>query len=100
MVAYFAYHALHGDRGFYAWIMLKQERAQVMAAAEEVAAHRARLAHRVGLLRSAHLDPDLLEERAQATLNRSEEHTSELPSLMRISYAVFCLKKKKTNTKT
>src|SRR3546814_9665636 len=27
---------------------------------------------------------------------RSEEHTSELPSLMRISYAVFCLKKKKT----
>src|SRR3546814_8969800 len=30
--------------------------------------------------------------------NRSEEHTSELQSLMRISYAVFCLKKKK-NTK-
>src|SRR3546814_1017928 len=27
---------------------------------------------------------------------RSEEHTSELPSLMRISYAVFCLKKKNT----
>src|SRR3546814_6984601 len=29
---------------------------------------------------------------------RSEEHTSELQSLMRISYAVFCLKKKKTQT--
>src|SRR3546814_4568997 len=29
------------------------------------------------------------------TLGRSEEHTSELQSLMRISYAVFCLKKKK-----
>src|SRR3546814_10523996 len=29
---------------------------------------------------------------------RSEEHTSELQSLMRISYAVFCLKKKKRNT--
>src|SRR3546814_8210656 len=29
--------------------------------------------------------------------NRSEEHTSELQSLMRISYAVFCLKKKKRN---
>src|SRR3546814_9376204 len=29
--------------------------------------------------------------------NRSEEHTSELQSLMRISYAVFCLKKKNTN---
>src|SRR3546814_17494522 len=30
---------------------------------------------------------------------RSEEHTSELQSLMRISYAVFCLKKKKKNQK-
>src|SRR3546814_5125686 len=32
-------------------------------------------------------------------LLRSEEHTSELQSLMRISYAVFCLKKKKTRRK-
>src|SRR3546814_3111321 len=31
---------------------------------------------------------------------RSEEHTSELQSLMRISYAVFCLKKKKTKRQT
>src|SRR3546814_7525058 len=31
---------------------------------------------------------------------RSEEHTSELQSLMRISYAVFCLKKKKKQSKT
>src|SRR3546814_4499947 len=31
---------------------------------------------------------------------RSEEHTSELQSLMRISYAVFCLKKKKTKPST
>src|SRR3546814_2255303 len=31
---------------------------------------------------------------------RSEEHTSELQSLMRISYAVFCLKKKKTKDTT
>src|SRR3546814_7850602 len=31
--------------------------------------------------------------------SRSEEHTSELQSLMRISYAVFCLKKKTTKTK-
>src|SRR3546814_9306692 len=33
-------------------------------------------------------------DRAQALAIRSEEHTSELQSLMRISYAVFCLKKK------
>src|SRR3546814_4736207 len=33
-------------------------------------------------------------------VQRSEEHTSELQSLMRISYAVFCLKKKITNTQS
>src|SRR3546814_2279804 len=33
------------------------------------------------------------------TPNRSEEHTSELQSLMRISYAVFCLKKKKKHNR-
>src|SRR3546814_7201333 len=33
--------------------------------------------------------------RCDVSINRSEEHTSELQSLMRISYAVFCLKKKK-----
>src|SRR3546814_1734322 len=35
---------------------------------------------------------------AAAALARSEEHTSELQSLMRISYAVFCLKKKNIHT--
>src|SRR3546814_9163611 len=36
-----------------------------------------------------------VDPRAHRLLIRSEEHTSELQSLMRISYAVFCLKKKK-----
>src|SRR3546814_9283791 len=39
-----------------------------------------------------------LRDSAKTAAARSEEHTSELQSLMRISYAVFCLKKKKTNT--
>src|SRR3546814_10438098 len=42
---------------------------------------------------------DLTENIVHLVLARSEEHTSELQSLMRISYAVFCLKKKK-QTKT
>src|SRR3546814_2679484 len=53
------------------------------------------------------VDPGADHSAAEATLprsrqsRRSEEHTSELQSLMRISYAVFCLKKKnKTNTST
>src|SRR3546814_9033240 len=45
-----------------------------------------------------------IERRDRMQMNRrsivrSEEHTSELQSLMRISYAVFCLKKKKNKTK-
>src|SRR3546814_3497546 len=42
-------------------------------------------------------NPDFIrpESRRNEVLRRSEEHTSELQSLMRISYAVFCLKKKK-----
>src|SRR3546814_3227474 len=38
----------------------------------------------------------LLRRLEQGSAYRSQEHTSELKSLMRISYAVFCLKKKKT----
>src|SRR3546814_4112446 len=49
-------------------------------------AHRSQLQGQPGLLPRSHF-------------HRSEEHTSELQSLMRISYAVFCLKKKKQNLK-
>src|SRR3546814_7662836 len=43
------------------------------------------------------LDPSRRVTLVRSALMRSEEHTSELQSLMRISYAVFCLKKKKNN---
>src|SRR3546814_4231156 len=42
--------------------------------------------------------PEDLNNNGRIIWKRSEEHTSELQSLMRISYAVFCLKKKKSNT--
>src|SRR3546814_6987526 len=41
----------------------------------------------------------LAVDRHRPGADRSEEHTSELQSLMRISYAVFCLKKKKKTTR-
>src|SRR3546814_8943889 len=41
-----------------------------------------------------------LADQLQAAAKRSEEHTSELQSLMRISYAVFCLKKKNKTKNT
>src|SRR3546814_5457926 len=60
----------------------------------------------IELLAACHLDLGLDRQRVddadtdavEAARGRSEEHTSELQSLMRISYAVFCLKKK-TNTR-
>src|SRR3546814_3124596 len=64
--------------------------------------------HGVGLIRERgmitgskistpiHLDMILRSQRAIFGHRRSEEHTSELQSLMRISYAVFCLKQKNT----
>src|SRR3546814_3085246 len=43
--------------------------------------------------------PPAASQPSTETALRSEEHTSELQSLMRISYAVFCLKKKNKNTR-
>src|SRR3546814_4814217 len=51
----------------------------------------------VGAMRPNHLDHLTQQQVGQLLLTRSEEHTSELQSLMRISYSVFCLK---TKTKT
>src|SRR3546814_2851249 len=48
--------------------------------------------------RAKDAEADYLAARRSITSVRSEEHTSELQSLMRISYAVFCLKKKKTQS--
>src|SRR3546814_9991970 len=50
---------------------------------------------KIDRLGAAHQPVDLGKLLAKSIELRSEEHTSELQSLMRISYAVFCLKKKK-----
>src|SRR3546814_8756827 len=67
-----------------------------------VAAQTGRAGRTQARLRAAHTAPArppgrrvLRRHRARRGPARSEEHTSELQSLMRISYAVFCLKKKK-----
>src|SRR3546814_1424288 len=64
---------------------------QVTGAQSEAAAVRQQVAdaHLAGDVGIGHAEP------RQVVDDRSEEHTSELQSLMRISYAVFCLKKKK-----
>src|SRR3546814_1598476 len=49
---------------------------------------------------TAKAEGEIAEMQKVIDAQRSEEHTSELQSLMRISYAVFCLKKKKTHTES
>src|SRR3546814_7708052 len=85
-------------------VVLEQRAFTVLAADDEAALHdlgehqdggglRRQLCGRRGIL---------LQQRqgiAGTLLDRSEEHTSELQSLMRISYAVFCLTKKKKKLK-
>src|SRR3546814_1042746 len=56
--------------------------------------------HQVGLGQQALFQRQQFGRRALEIGQRSEEHTSELQSLMRISYAVFCLKKKNTRKNT
>src|SRR3546814_1917005 len=56
-----------------------------------------RLLPELQALGSEHIAMDI-GRKSLRSLRRSEEHTSELQSLMRISYAVFCLKKKKKTT--
>src|SRR3546814_4061537 len=51
-------------------------------------------------LRARHLNTGFQSTKHAAWSGRSEEHTSELQSLMRNSYAVFCLKKKNQNNIT
>ena len=84
--AYFAYHAVEGDRGLLSWIKLRQEIEAAEVTRVELAAAQATLQRRVTLLRPESLDRDMLEERARAVLNfaRPDERVimlrTELPA--------------------
>jgi len=68
-VGYFTYHAVNGDRGFLALLQLKQKVAAATEVTGRTSETRRRLQHRVRLLYSRSLDPDMLEERARRVLN-------------------------------
>lgn len=69
LVGYFSYHLVQGDRGLVAWARLTQQVQKANAVLASVEAERQALDRRVGLLRSDHLDRDMLDEQARATLN-------------------------------
>src|SRR3546814_2549677 len=70
------------------WDEAQQDRERISASNKE-------FDHRIDRWRVFDRRHSFPPTRRQLTVVRSEEHTSELQSLMRISYAVFCLKKKK-----
>ena len=63
--AYFMFHAVQGERGLLAWIQVKQQIAEAETQRETTAVERARWEHQVSLLRSSHLDADMLDERVR-----------------------------------
>lgn len=66
---YFGYHAFNGDRGLLTWWQLRQDIEAAEAERAAVAAQRRALEQRVALLKSNHLHPDMLDERARVMLN-------------------------------
>jgi len=76
VAGYFAYHAVQGDRGIIAWLVLNQKIHEAQQVADNLAAERAVLEQRVALLRPDSLDPDMLAERARVMLNLA--HSDEL----------------------
>jgi cell division protein FtsB len=74
--SYFAYHAVHGNRGILAWHVFDSKIAEARARVNEIRAERHALEHRVRLLRPETLDPDLLEESARQVLGYS--HSDEV----------------------
>ncbi len=68
-VAYFAFHAMQGDRGLIALLQLNQRIDIARAQLARTGQQRTVLAHRVQLLNRSGLDPDMLDERARLMLN-------------------------------
>jgi cell division protein FtsB len=69
LMCYFGYHLVQGERGLLAWLRLTQEIKVAKTRLASLDADRAALEGRVSLLRPEHLDRDMLDERARATLN-------------------------------
>ena len=74
LCGYFAFHLVEGDRGLVAWARLSQQVRETRATLAETEAERMMLERRVQLLRPEHLDRDMLDEQARATLNLAGPH--------------------------
>jgi cell division protein FtsB len=74
LMCYFAYHLVEGERGLISWLRLSQEVKLAKTRLAELDGEREALDRRVSLMRPEHLDRDMLDERARATLNLVAPH--------------------------
>ncbi len=65
-MAYFAYHAVQGDRGLLAWWQLRHQMEAAEVQLSDVQAKKADLEHKIMLLKPESLDLDMLDERTRA----------------------------------
>lgn len=72
-VTYFAYHALHGERGLFAYLQLTEQVSVAEAYAAESHANRDAWERRVRALSGTSLDLDLLDERVRVMLNMGHQ---------------------------
>lgn len=71
-VAYFGFHFVQGDRGLIAYLRFNQQIEDTQAQLAVLGVDRARLEHRVSLLRPDHLDRDMLDERTRDVLGLAQ----------------------------
>ncbi len=81
VMAYFAFHAISGNTGLFAWQGYKAQHAAIAAQAAKVAADKAALARQVALLDPRHVDRDLADELVRRDLGvvRPDEVILPLP---------------------
>ncbi|HTR15582.1 MAG TPA: septum formation initiator family protein [Acetobacteraceae bacterium] len=79
LVAYFGWNATRGDRGLQAYAMREQQLAQVKAELARAQAEQSSWERKVNGLRTSHIDPDTLDERARAMLNLSDPSDVVVP---------------------
>lgn len=72
LVAYFLYNATQGDRGLQAYAIRQEQLKTVQADLAKAQTDQAGWERRVSELRSQHVDPDMLDERARAMLNLAD----------------------------
>ena len=71
--AYFSFHLVQGDRGYFALQGVKERQVVAERHLAKAQSERIVLEHRVRLLRSSSLDPDMLDERVRAVLNYADQ---------------------------